>query len=134
MNCNFKPTITLFHCINTFGEALSLTVSDKTAFELKSVKLPCSSLIKDIFLLKAFEAGSDAVVVLTCPEGTCRYVEGNIRAKKRIGWVKKILNEIGIEEKRLSLFNINHGDRESAARIIDKTLSDLNIMGPIFPQ
>ena len=134
MDGTFKPTITLFHCINTFSEALSLPVSDKTAFELKSVKLPCSSLIKDIFLLKAFEAGSDAVVVLTCPEGTCRYVEGNIRAKKRVGRVKKILTEIGIEEKRVSLFNINHDDRKSAAQIIDKTLSDLSSMGPIFPQ
>ena len=129
MNNNFKPTITLFHCINTFGEAFTLPIAEGTDFELKTVKLPCSSMVKDMFLLRAFEAGSDAVVVLVCPEGTCRYVEGNIRAKKRVERVKKLLDEIGLDGKRLSLFNIDHGDVKAAARIIEKTLSGLTGLG-----
>ena len=41
-------------------------------------------LIKRNISLKAFEAGADAVAVLACPEETCRYVQGNLRAKRRV--------------------------------------------------
>jgi F420-non-reducing hydrogenase iron-sulfur subunit len=89
---NFKPKITLFHCINAFGDADALALSDNNACELKTVKMACSSMVKDVFLLRAFEAGADGVVVLVCPDGQCRYIEGNIRAKKRVGWVRRLLD------------------------------------------
>ena len=38
------------------------------SFELKVVKLPCSSMVKEIFLLKAFEAGADLT-----PENVSKY-------------------------------------------------------------
>jgi coenzyme F420-reducing hydrogenase delta subunit len=82
-------------------------------------------MIKDVYLLRAFESGSDAVIVLVCPEGQCRHVSGNLRARKRVEKVQKILNEIGIDDRRLSLFNITPGDGEATAEIIRKTLSVL---------
>jgi coenzyme F420-reducing hydrogenase delta subunit len=94
------------------------------------VKMACSSMVKDVFLLRAFEAGADAVVVLVCPEGQCRYVEGNIRARKRIEWVKKLLDEIEFDGRRLSIFNISSGDEKVAAEIIRKTLAALSDLGP----
>ncbi len=130
MDNKFKPKISLFHCINTFAEGDALTLTGQYNFNIKFVKLPCSSMVKDVFLLKAFEAGADAVIVLVCPEGACRYIEGNIRAKKRIGWVKKLLDEIGLNGRRLSLFNISSGDEASADRIIQQVLSDLTELGP----
>ncbi len=127
---NFKPTIALFHCINTFGNDTSLPIYPRDSFELKTVKLPCSSMVKDVFLLRAFEAGADAVIVMVCPEGTCRYIEGNIRAKKRVGWTKKLLDEIGLDGERLSLFNIASGDEAAVAKVIQRTLRDLTDLGP----
>ncbi|MBC8392507.1 MAG: hydrogenase iron-sulfur subunit [Deltaproteobacteria bacterium] len=97
---------------------------------MKTVKLPCSSMVKDVFLLRAFEAGADAVIVMVCPEGACRYIEGNIRAKKRVGWIKKLLDEIGLDGERLSLFNIASGDEAAVAKVIQKTLKDLTDLGP----
>ena len=99
-------------------------------FEMKIVKLPCSSMVKDVFLLRAFEAGSDGVLVLVCPEGQCRYLEGNIRAKKRVEWVQNLLDEIGLNGKRLSISNISIGDEDATAQIIKKTLNDLDELGP----
>jgi F420-non-reducing hydrogenase iron-sulfur subunit len=77
MGQGFTPRITVFHCINTFGEGDASPLAGGEKFVSKFVKLPCSSMVKDVFLLRAFEAGADAVVVLVCPEGACRYVEGN---------------------------------------------------------
>jgi len=130
MDKNFKPKITLFHCINTFSDGASLPIAAEVDCELQSVKLPCSSMVKDVFLLRALEAGSDAVSVLVCPEGQCRYVEGNLRAKKRVIWVKKLLDEIGLDGRRLSIFNVSSGDEGTAVRILQKIRSDLADLGP----
>ncbi len=130
MDKHFKPKITLFHCINAFNEGASLPLTGADDFEMKIVKLPCSSMVKDVFLLRAFEAGSDGVLVLVCPGGECRYVEGNIRAKKRVDWVQNLLDEIGLNGKRLSICNISFGDEDATAQIIQKTLLDLTDLGP----
>jgi F420-non-reducing hydrogenase iron-sulfur subunit len=127
---NYKPKITLFHCINTFGDAAEVFLTGRDNCEIKTVKMPCSSMVKDIFLLRAFEAGSDAVVVLVCPEGQCRFLEGNIRAKKRVTWVRNLLDEIGLNGQRLSLSNISSGDKITVGQIIDDVLKNLAELGP----
>ncbi len=107
---------------------MPLTGSDNS--EIKTVRLPCSSMVKDVFLLRAFEAGSDGVLVLVCPEDQCRYVEGSIRAKKRIAWVQNILDEIGFDGRRLSMGNISSGDEAGAEKIIQEALSIVRDLGP----
>lgn len=129
-NKNFTPKITLFHCINAFSDKDSSPLTDGDGFEAHIVKLPCSSMVKDVYLLRAFEAEADAVVVLVCPERQSRYLEGNIRAKKRVERLKNLLNEIGLGSRRLSIFNLALGDEAAAAEIIQKTLSELAELGP----
>ncbi|MBW2604052.1 MAG: hydrogenase iron-sulfur subunit [Deltaproteobacteria bacterium] len=127
---NFKPKITLFHCINAFGDAAELALTHKDSCEIQTVKMPRSSMVKDVFLLRAFEAGADGVVVLVCPEGQCRYVEGNIRAKKRVAWVRNLLDEIGLDGGRLSLGNMTAGDNAAADQTINDVLKKLAELGP----
>ena len=129
MDIDFKPKITIFHCINAFDESYLLPLDVGGNFEVKVVKLACSSMVKDVFLLRAFEAGADAVAVLVCPEGHCRYVEGNIRAKKRIGWVQNLLDEIGLNGKRLYLFNTSAKDKSAIEDIIKQIMSDMAEIG-----
>ena len=126
MNTNNKPKITLFYCINAFMESAPV-------FEgctIKTIKMACSSMTKDIFLLKAFEAGADAVLVFACPEKQCRYVEGGIRARKRIEWTKHLLDEIGIDSRRLAIFNTDINDQKAAGKIIRETIELINELGP----
>ena len=130
MSKKFKAKITVFHCINTFGNGATVPITGGDDCEVRLVKLACSSMVKDVFLLRAFEAGADAVIVLVCPEGQCRYVEGNLRAYKRVMWVKKLLDEIGIDGKRLSLVNISSEDKDAATQIVEKVKSDLIERGP----
>ena len=130
MDKKFKPTITVFYCINTLFEEVSLLAGGENNYELKTVKLPCSGMVKDVFLLKAFEAGADAVVVLVCPEEQCRHIQGSIRARKRVEWVQNLLDEIGLSGRRLSIFNISSEGRASSTEIIRKALSDLDELGP----
>lgn len=131
MNNNFKPEITVFHCTNVMGEGVSSTLSGDNP-GVKSIRLPCSSMVKDVFILRAFESGADAVVVLTCPEEECHYVDGSIRARKRVERLKTLLNEIGLGSHRLSLFNVSPGDEAAVNQIIQNTVSDLASM-EVYP-
>ncbi|MCP3901239.1 MAG: hydrogenase iron-sulfur subunit [Desulfobacteraceae bacterium] len=126
MNINKEKKITLFHCLNSFEE----TSSTFDNCHAKTVKMACSSMTKDIHLLKAFEAGADAVLVFVCPEKGCRYAEGSIRAKKRVDYVKTILDDIGMDSRRLNFFNTSAKDSESINDIIQDTISELEIIGP----
>jgi coenzyme F420-reducing hydrogenase delta subunit len=129
MNETIKPKITVMYCINSFTEKAAFHAGFKNDVELSFVKLACSSMVKDVYLLRAFEAGSDAVVVFVCPEGHCRYVEGNLRAKKRIAWVRNLLDEIGLDGERLSLFNLAPDDGAAAEKIIRDTLTTIGDLG-----
>ena len=130
MKIAFTPKITVFYCINSFTETSAAFQRSETNAEIKFVKLPCSSMVKDVFLLRAFEADADAVLIMVCPEGQCRFVEGNIRAKKRTAWVQKLLDEIGLNGRRLSLYNVKPGDEAAVDEILAKTLSSLKDLGP----
>lgn len=124
-----KPKITVFFCVNTFPDEGALAEGVEKNFEMNAVQIACSGMVKDVVLLKAFEAGADSVMVMVCPEGSCRYLNGNIRAKKRVQFVKRILKEIGLGENRLNIYNIASGDQKEAICAFRNTLSDLNRQG-----
>jgi F420-non-reducing hydrogenase iron-sulfur subunit len=117
----FKPVIKVFHCFNALPDNISTTEK----CEIESVAMPCSSMTREVFLLKAFEAGADAVIVLVCPEGACDYLEGNIRARKRVDRVKKILDEIGIGGQRLNIYNVPRGDLTATEHIVKREIASL---------
>jgi coenzyme F420-reducing hydrogenase delta subunit len=86
--------------------------------------LPCSGRIDPLHLMRALESGADKVYLVTCPEGACRYHEGNIRAQKRITYVQELIEEIGLEPERLELIITPEGNSftidEMAREILDR--------------
>jgi len=108
-------TITLFRCVNCSRTSLlpppavespSSQPEPRRLTEVREVALPCTGRLQPEHLLKAFEAGADLVCVITCAESDCHYLEGNHRAERRIGYVKKLLDEIGLGGERLMLFHL----------------------------
>ena len=120
-DCN----ITVFFCSHALADAEVLETENA---QITGIKLACSSQLKDIYILKAFEAGADAVVVLTCPEGSCRYVEGNIRARKRVERTRKLLDATGLGGSRLTIHGIDHGDAGSANRAISEAIEGIRLI------
>ena len=113
--------ITVFHCFNSIGDYSC----PENEYELKIIRLPCSGMTSDIVLLKAFEEGASAVIVLACPENTCHYLQGNIRARKRVERVKKLLDEAELGGRRLNFYNITPGDAAAVKDIISRTVVGL---------
>ena len=75
--------------------------------ELKIVPLPCSGKIDILYLTKAFETGADGVAVVTCKIGECRYLEGNLRARKRLEVIENLLEEIGLDKGRTEFIQLD---------------------------
>jgi coenzyme F420-reducing hydrogenase delta subunit len=125
-----KPKLTVFYCINTFPEVDALPIFKEDACDVKTVKLACSGMVEKLYLLKAFEDGADAVVVMACPEERCRYLEGSRRAGKRVEWVKHLLDEIQLDGRRLLIANIEPGDERTASALVQDALSVVSEIGP----
>jgi coenzyme F420-reducing hydrogenase delta subunit len=87
---------------------------EDSPFETEMILVPCSGKLQPEHLLKAFEAGADAVLLLTCRDGDCRYLEGRRRTERRVGYVRGLLDEIGLGGERLLLMDsteVSHADR-----------------------
>ena len=92
--------------------------------------MPCSGRVDIIHLLKAFEAGADAVFVAGCHEGECHYLTGNIKAKKRVNKLKQDLAQIGLEPERLEMFNVGSAEGPKFASICREMSERAHKLGP----
>jgi nicotinamide mononucleotide adenylyltransferase len=70
------------------------------------IALPCSGKLQPEHLLKAFEAGADAVCIIACAGDNCHYLEGSRRAERRVEYVRQLLDEIGLDGERLMVFRL----------------------------
>lgn len=105
--------IYLFYCSNSISrEELALCCSELEGNELKTIGLPCSGKVNVPYMVKAFETGADAVVIVTCERGQCRHLEGNLRAEKRAQAVDTLLEEIGMGRGRIATFQVKEGRAE----------------------
>jgi coenzyme F420-reducing hydrogenase delta subunit len=98
--------------------------------EVEVILLPCSGRVDIIHLLKAFEAGADAVFVAGCLEGECHYLTGNLKAKKRVNKLKKDLAQMGIEPERLEMFNLSSSEGPRFAAICKEMSERAHNLGP----
>jgi F420-non-reducing hydrogenase iron-sulfur subunit len=98
--------------------------------DIKVLMMPCTGRVDIIHLLKAFEAGADAVFVAGCLEGECHYLMGNIRAKKRVNKVKKDLVPMGLEPERLEMFNLSSSEGPKFAALAKEMVARALRLGP----
>ncbi len=108
--------IYLFYCSSSFDPAELMRDYREHASELQAIPLPCSGKVDILYLTKAFETGADGVAVVTCQPGECRYLEGNLRARKRAEAVDALLEEIGLGKGRTVVIQMKDGGIEQVVR------------------
>ncbi len=97
---------------------------------VKIIQVPCTGRVDIIHLLRAIEDGADGVYVAGCLEGECHFINGNIKAKKRVQYVKKALKEIGLEPERVEMFNLSSGEGPRFAEIANEMVERIRKLGP----
>jgi len=128
----FEPVIVAFCCHYCAYAAADLAGVMRLQYptNIRIIKLPCSGTIDVLHILKAFEQGADGVFVAGCLKGTCHFIEGNIRAEKRVAQAKAILSEIGLEAERLEMFFVSASEGPQFANVARKMTDKVRELGP----
>ncbi len=98
--------------------------------EIKVIQVPCTGRVDIIHLLNAIENGADGVYVAGCLEGECHYLTGNIKTRKKVNYVKKVLEEIGIEPERVEMYNLSSAMGQRFAEIAREMTDKIRELGP----
>jgi F420-non-reducing hydrogenase iron-sulfur subunit len=125
MNSNNKETtIVAFCCLYCAYAAADLAGSMRLQYpsNIRIVKTPCTGRLEVEFFLKAFENGADGVIVAGCEEGSCHFKEGNLIAKRRVNYARKLLEESGLEIERLRMVNVS----AAGARLLTDHLQQMS--------
>lgn len=81
-------------------------------------------------LLRAIEKGADGVFVAGCLEGDCHYISGNLRARKRVNYVRQVLESIGVEPDRVAMYNLSAAQGIRFAEVVKEMTAKIRELGP----
>jgi coenzyme F420-reducing hydrogenase delta subunit len=94
------------------------------------VRVPCTGRVDIIHLLKALEDGADGVYAAGCLEGDCHYLTGNLKARKRVEYVQRILEELGVEKERVAMYNLSAAQGPRFVEIAKEFTDIVKGLGP----
>jgi coenzyme F420-reducing hydrogenase delta subunit len=97
---------------------------------VKIVKVPCTGRVDILLILKAFESGVDGVYLAGCLEGECHFLRGNLRAKKRVQYVKALLEEVGLGAGRVEIYNMSSAQGQRFAEVAREMTDKIRALGP----
>ena len=128
----FEPRIVAFCCQYCASAAADLAGTTRLQYphNVKIIKFPCSGKVAALHLLRAFENGADGVFVAGCEEGNCHFLKGNLWAKKRVEYTKRLLDEAGVDGARLEMYNISASMGKRFAELASEFTARIREMGP----
>jgi len=129
---NFEPQIVAFCCEYCGYAAADLAGSMRLSYpaNVKIVKIPCTGRVDIVFMMKAFENGADGVYLVGCLEGNCHFLTGNLKARKRMEYVKKLLDECGIGGERVAMYNMSSAQGQRFAEVAREMTEKIKALGP----
>jgi F420-non-reducing hydrogenase iron-sulfur subunit len=130
---SFEPKIVAFLCnwCAYAGADLAGVSRLKYPANIIPIKVLCSGRIDPEFILHAFRNGADGVFVGGCHPGDCHYIKGNYYARRRILLTKKLLKEMGINERRLRLEWVSATEGRKFATVVSQFVEEIRQLGPL---
>jgi len=128
----WQPQIIAFCCNYCAYAAADLAGARRMQYppNVRIVHSPCTGKIEMEHILAAFEKGIDGVLVAGCLEGGCHFIEGNLRAKRRIEHIRDMLNEIGVGAERLKMVNLSAAMAPTFVESVRAILETVTRLGP----
>ena len=97
---------------------------------VKIVRVPCSGRVNTIHLLSTIENGVDGVYVAGCLQGDCHFLEGNLRARKRVDHARELIAAAGLNPDRIRMFNLAASDGPRFVAIAHEMTERIRELGP----
>jgi coenzyme F420-reducing hydrogenase delta subunit len=128
----FDPTILAFCCnwCSYAGADLAGVSRLQMPPNVHVIRVMCSASVKPEYLMKAVSQGVDGVLVLGCHIGDCHYMTGNHRTAKRVPLVKKIMGDVGLDERRVRLDWVSAAEGEKFQKVITEFVNEVKELGP----
>ena len=132
-NPPWQPRIIAFFCNwCTYTAADLAGVSRlKYASNVRVIRLMCSGRVDPQFILEALARGADGVLIGGCHIGDCHYVEGNFKTLRRFQMLKRLLRDLGIEERRVRIEWISASEGERVKTVINEMVEQIRELGPL---
>ena len=130
---SFEPNIVAFLCnwCSYAGADLAGTSRLEYPANVKVIRVMCSGRVNPMFVVNALQEGADGVLIGGCHPGDCHYVQGNYFAKRRIAVLKKLLEHIGIDNRRVRMTWVSAAEGKKFADVIKKITEDIKKIGPM---
>ena len=115
---DFEPRIVGFVCNWDAYSGVEMAGVNRKEYpaSVKLVKVMCLGRLHLGLILKAFELGADGVMLLGCQPEDCHYESGIAVAKELFTQARKVLNLLGIDQKRLALVEVPLGGGDVLAK------------------
>ena len=128
----FEPRIVAFCCNWCAYAGADLAGISRFQYPptVRIIRVVCSGMVDMSYILKAFEAGADGVLVAGCHPGDCHYLTGNLKAEKEVERTKKLLDVIGVGAERLRLEWISASEGVRFAELIREFTETIKRLGP----
>ncbi len=98
---------------------------------IRIVRVMCSGRMDPLFVMKAFESGADGVLVSGCHPGDCHYTTGNYYTRRRFASMRKLVEFMGIDSRRLKVTWVSASEGAMFAQIAREMTEELKELGPL---
>ncbi|OGR21217.1 MAG: methyl-viologen-reducing hydrogenase subunit delta [Desulfobacula sp. RIFOXYA12_FULL_46_16] len=128
----FEPKIVGFFCNWCTFTAADLAGTSRLSYphNIKIIRMMCSGMVDPKYVIKAFLNGADGVLIGGCWPGDCHYINGNLKARRRVAMLTEILKEYGIDEKRFWLRWIAASEGTMLREVVNDMTAKLKELGP----
>ena len=128
----WQPNIITFLCkwCSYAGADLAGVSRQKYPANVRTLKIPCSGRMDPLFILKALRMGFDGVLISGCHPGDCHYQTGNYRARRRLVITKKLLENMGVDPRRVQGSWISASEGGKFVDVMNKLVDDIKEIGP----
>jgi len=117
-----NETIVAFCCEHSAYPAAASAGKSRLHYpeKIRVIRVPCAGRVDVIHILKAFEKGAAGVLVMGCEDGACHHITGNTRAKERVKYSEMLLKEVGLDSRRVRMFNLSPNAPHKFVRAVNE--------------
>lgn len=128
----FEPKIVAFLCkwCSSAGSDMAGVSRMEYPPNVIPIQVMCSGSVSPLYIFSAFNKGADGVLVSGCHPGDCHYIKGNYYARRRIYFVKKLLEFIGLEPERFQMSWVSAAEGTKYTQVIKDLVKELKPLGP----
>jgi F420-non-reducing hydrogenase iron-sulfur subunit len=128
----YNPTIIAFVCNWCTYTAADLAGTSRLTYppNVRMIRMMCTGMVDPKYVIKAFLEGADGVLISGCHPGDCHYINGNLKARRRVKLLKEILPRFGFDDRRLRLTWIGASEGTDFAKTMRELVDEVKSLGP----